>query len=202
MRENFKLIIITPEKTSSGEAEIITELFQAGLKILHMRKPDHTRQEVKNLLNGIPKYFHSGIVLHQHYELLNEFDLKGAHLPESFRREGNTTGIKNIISTSYHKLEDITRESANFEYAFLSPVFKSISKKGHESSFTPDKLRIFFQSNKLMLRFPIVALGGITESIILLAEEIGFGGAACIGYIWESPNPVEQLKKLQNAVQG
>jgi thiamine-phosphate pyrophosphorylase len=202
MPVNFNLIVITPEKDIAGEAGTITKLFQAGLQTLHVRKPNHIRQELKNLLSEIPKEFHSRIVLHQHYELLNEFDLKGAHLPENRRKEGGTEGIRNIISTSFHSLWNIKRERANFEYAFFSPVFKSISKKNHESSVDMDTLRIFFQSNKPVLKFPVIALGGISELNIADAMNIGFGGAACIGYIWENPDPVGQFIKLQNILQG
>ena len=85
---NFKLIIISPEKDIPGEALTISRLFEEGLEILHIRKHDHTRQEVKNLISAIPKDFHPRIVLHQHYELLDEFELKGAHLTEHRRKEG------------------------------------------------------------------------------------------------------------------
>lgn len=200
--ENFKLIILSPEKDIPGEAPTINRLFEAGLEILHIRKHDHTRQEVKNLISAVQKDFHPRIVLHQHYELLDEFDLKGAHLTEHRRKEGRTFGIKNIISTSYHKLGDITREKVHFEYALLSPIFKSISKKSHVSKIEIDTLQAFFLAGSPQPKFPIIALGGINELNIIQAKEIGFSGAACIGYIWENPQPVEQFKKLQKIIQG
>jgi thiamine-phosphate pyrophosphorylase len=200
--DSFKLIILTPDKNIAGETGTINSLFQNGLQTLHVRKPNHTRNEIKNLLLEISKDFHSRIVIHQHYELLNDFNLKGAHLPENRRKEGETKGIRNIISTSFHKLDDIIREKAIFEYAFFSPVFKSISKKGHKSSVDTYTLRIFFQANKAVLNFPIIALGGINEVNSIQAKEIGFGGVACIGYIWENPKPVEEFIRLQKILQG
>jgi thiamine monophosphate synthase len=199
MSLNFKLIVITPEKNITGEAGIINNLFEAGLQVLHIRKHNHTRQEIKNLVSGIDKKFHPRIVLHQHYDLLNEYTLKGAHLPENRRIEGDTSGIKNIISTSFHKLLDITRERSTFEYAFFSPVFKSISKKGHESSVDLPTLKTFFQTKP---PFPIIALGGINEKTILQAKEAGFNGAACIGDVWENPAPLDQFKKLQKLTEN
>ncbi len=191
---DFKLIVITPEKDMAGEAGIVNRLFEAGLQTLHVRKPNHTRQEIKNLLSEIHENFRHRVVLHQHYELLNEYDLKGSHLPENRRIEGDTGGIKNIVSTSFHKLADITREKRTFEYAFFSPVFRSISKKGHESSVDLATLKKFFQSQA---PFPIIALGGINEETIVLAKETGFYGAACIGHVWENSDPIAQFKKLQ-----
>lgn len=202
MTENFKLIVITPERTSKEESSIIAGLFNTGLQTLHVRKPDHTRREVQELIAGIPADFHSRIVLHQHHELLYEFNLKGAHLSEYQRQNGAKITAKNIISTSFHRLDNIRWEQRNFQYAFLSPVFNSISKKGRASSFTIETLRSFFMSNKSTLRFPLIALGGITESTLLLAKEAGFGGAACLGSIWENANPIEQFKKLQDILQS
>ncbi|HTA26540.1 MAG TPA: thiamine phosphate synthase [Bacteroidia bacterium] len=202
MTANFKLIVITPEKGITGEADTITRLFEAGLQILHIRKHNHIRQEIKNLLTDIPQKFHKDIVIHQHYDLLNEYDLKGAHLPENFRMEGDFGGIKNIISTSFHKLVDITRERANFEYAFFSPVFRSISKKDHESSVNLDTVKTFLQSANSNIRFPIIALGGINEETIKQAKEMRFNGAACIGQIWENSNPIGEFKKLQKLAEN
>jgi thiamine-phosphate pyrophosphorylase len=202
MPSNFKLIVITNETDIPGEDEKITGLFEAGLQTLHVRKYNLTRLEVINFLSRIPSKFHPGIVLHQHYDLLNKFNLKGVHLSENRRIGSDITQIRNIVSTSFHKLVNITLERANFEYAFLSPVFRSVSKQGHNPSIGSNDLKDFFTNNGGKIKFPIVALGGITDKNILQAKEIGFSGAACIGYIWEASNPVDHFTRLQKIVQG
>jgi len=198
--ENFKLIVITPEKEITEEANLLTNLFESGLQLLHLRKPDYTINEIRNLITDIPAIFHPKIVLHSHYELLNDFNLKGIHLPEKLRLEGNTKQIKNIVSTSFHKIEDILSTKTNFEYAFLSPIFQSISKEGYEPVIKPNVLKDFFRLNKI--NFPVIALGGITDQNVIQVRDIGFFGAACIGYVWENPNPIQQFKKLQKLIQG
>ena len=200
--ETFKLIVITPEKDIAGEAKLINALFDAGLQFLHIRKPDNTGKEMQNLITSISQDFYSKIVLHSHYELLHDYNLKGLHLPEKTRKEGTISGIKNIVSTSFHTLEDIATEKTSFEYAFFSPVFQSISKEGYKPTIETTTLKGFFHSDKSTPRFPIIALGGITDENILQARGIGFQGAACIGYIWEQPDPVAQFKKLQKILQA
>jgi thiamine-phosphate pyrophosphorylase len=202
MAENFKIIVITSEKDIAGEHLLIASLFESGLQTLHLRKPDYTILKTRDLLNSIPEIFYPKIVIHNHYELLNDFNLKGANLSESIRIEGKTDGIKNIISSSFHRLDHILSSRFPFEYVFFSPVFQSISKQGYKPSITQQILKDFFKSKRSQIKFPIIALGGVTDKNILLAKEIGFSGAACIGYIWESSNPMEQLKKLQKIVQG
>ncbi len=197
MPESFQLIVITPEQNIIGEAGNICRLFESGLEILHFRKPSNTIEEMRVILDAIPAIFHSKIVIHNHYELLNEFDLKGAHLPERLRKEGNTANIKNTISTSFHRLDDILAEQPNFKYAFFSPVFPSISKKGYKPVVELEIIKDFLKHRKSKIPFPMVALGGVTDKNILQARDVGFNGVALIGHIWESANPVGQFNKLQ-----
>jgi thiamine-phosphate pyrophosphorylase len=202
MGEDFKLIIITPEEDITNEAVIIHELFKAGLQLLHIRKPLYNIQQTRNLLNSIPVIFHSKIVIHSYYEFLHDFNLNGIHLSEKTRKEGTVSGMKNIVSTSFHNLEDIKTEKMNFKYAFLSPVFPSVSKQGYKPIIETGEIKNFFHTGINQIRFPIIALGGITDKNVLQLKDMGFNGVASIGYIWESSNPVEQFNKLQNILRA
>ena len=197
MAEKFKLILITPEKNVRDEAAKINAMFDAGLQMLHIRKPAQNTQEVKSMVLSISPAFHSKIVLHSHYELLKDFNLKGVHLPEKIREEGNIHGMQNIVSSSFHVPEDMMRKKINLEYAFFSPVFKSISKPGYRPSKEVNYIKEFLIANGDNIGYPVIALGGITDKNILLLPDMGFSGAACIGYIWESSEPVNRLKRLQ-----
>lgn len=194
---DFKLILITAEQDIKKETEWINALFENGLLLLHIRKPAYTIGEVKKFLNAIPSDFYSRIILHNHYELLNEYPLKGIHLPEKIRKEKDLRAAKNMVSTSFHTLEDILREKINFEYVFLSPVFSSISKKGYEPSIDLTQVETLLKQNNSPIPFPLIALGGITDKNILQVKNMSFAGAAFIGYIWESTNPVERFMRLQ-----
>jgi thiamine-phosphate pyrophosphorylase len=198
MAENFMLIVITAEEAMENETALINALFETGLPVLHLRKPSYPSRELAALIHSIPEKFHQKIVIHNNYELLSDFNLMGAHLPEKIRKEGRLRGIKNIVSTSFHSLEDLRNEKLSFKYAFLSPVFQSVSKQGYLPSIKPKAIKDLFHSYKVLIRFPVIALGGITDKTILEARDMGFHGAASVGYIWESLNPAEQFKKLQN----
>lgn len=198
--ENFKIIVITPEHRSKNEPETIASLFEAGLELLHLRKPDYTLKETEDLLVAIPENFHPRIVLHNHYEFLHKFNLKGIHLPENRRKDGNPASLSKIISTSFHSLADLLEEKTPFEYAFFSPVFRSISKQGYSPSLGINTIQDFLSTYKNKINFPVIALGGITDKNITVARDVGFNGVACIGYVWEGATPAEQYKKLRNAV--
>jgi len=197
MTDRFKIVIITAEKPVSEEGFLINNLFEEGLELLHIRKPDCDILEARNLISSISVDFHHRIVLHNHYELLQDFNLKGIHLPEKMRKEALFKQAVKVVSTSFHKPEDILSENKRFEYAFLSPIFSSISKQGYQPSLTIQQIKDFLAHP---VPFPIIALGGITDKNIIQVHNMGFNGAACIGYIWESQNPVEQFTKLRKVV--
>ena len=75
----MKLILITPPNYFVEEDKIITALFEEGLDILHLRKPDTAPMYAERLLTLIPKQYHKRIVVHDHFYLKEEFHLKGIH---------------------------------------------------------------------------------------------------------------------------
>ena len=81
------LVVITSDKEINNEAGQINHLFERGMKLLHLRKPGMDINEVKKLLSAIKPQYHSGVVIHQFYELAQEFGLKGIHLREKTRSE-------------------------------------------------------------------------------------------------------------------
>ena len=63
----MKLITITQPAFFEGEAEAITSLFDAGLEILHLRKPGASYEDMEQLLNRLPPEYLKRIVTHEHF---------------------------------------------------------------------------------------------------------------------------------------
>ena len=176
----MKLIVITAEKFLENEAIIINRLFEEGLETLHLRKPDATANDLRLLINEIHPDYHPRIVLHDHFELTNEFSLKGVHLNR--RNPQPPAGCALSISKSCHSLEELTDIEA-YNYVFLSPVFDSISKDGYCATFSEDVLMA--ARDKQLINSKVYALGGISVDKIPLAARYGFGGVAVLGALWE-----------------
>ncbi|EID74421.1 thiamine phosphate synthase [Imtechella halotolerans] len=194
-----ELIVITKPENSTNETYQIIEMFQKGLAVLHLRKPTLSEDETIEFLNTIPEQYHERIVIHQHYKCINTYNLKGIHFPEAIRKDSslmqgylNYFGDKGIsISTSFHSPEALLgKQEAIFQYAFLGPVFNSISKPGYNGKF--------FNIHKELLPFPVYAIGGITPEHISKIPKMGFSGVAALGYIWNNPNPVKAFEQLSN----
>lgn len=193
-------ILITKPETTRGEIPDIISMFEAGLVALHLRKPGITKTELLHFLQNIPEEYHCRTVVHQHYEVTAQFGLKGIHLPERFR-ESRGKDLKEFlseyrekklsVSTSFHAVPDIkSYRKYTFDYAFLSPVFDSISKKGYQGQL--------FDLSGEKLPFPVIALGGVTPRHISRLKNMGFSGAASLGYVWNSKNPTETFIEFKD----
>ena len=76
----MKLIVETAPTFFVEEDKIITALFEEGLDILHLRKPETPAMYSERLLTLIPEKYHKRIITHEHFYLQEEFSLMGIHL--------------------------------------------------------------------------------------------------------------------------
>lgn len=109
---------------------------------------------------------------------------------------------KTFIHSDYfkfHSLKEMTDCREKYDYAFLSPIFDSISKTGYKSKFDLQELK-----NSLLLRRgaggEVIALGGIDENTIHEAVDLGFDGVAVLGAIWLSEDPLKTFIAFQNSL--
>lgn len=196
----MELIVITHPEILSEEAGIVNRLFAHGLARLHVRKPKATETELRVWLEQIDPQFRGRVALHQHHELAHEFGITGLHFTEKNRlvqSEETLEILKGnglILSTSIHDPEALERLSHCFDYAFLGPVFDSISKADYSSKIPAD-----FRLRKRNYPNQVIALGGIDAENLKSALEMGFDGAAVLGSIWQKPgNAVAQFENLKS----
>ncbi|KFF20572.1 thiamine phosphate synthase [Chryseobacterium sp. JM1] len=192
------ILVITPEVSFQNEAEIINQLFQEGLDLLHIRKPMFIREEMKSFLDHIDEKFYAQLVLHGFYDMGKEYPITRFHFREADRLAGGFKSYANeyIISTSVHDIETFNALGKEWEYAFASPVFPSISKKGYgEQSAVMEDLK-----HRTNHDVKLIALGGINENNISKVFENGADGAAILGGIWESGEPVHSFKKCREKI--
>jgi len=200
--ERFEIVVISPPETVADEPERLNDLFRAGLRRFYLRKGDVPRSDYAAYLGRIEPQFLSRIVVGRHFDLVDEFGLGGAHLPTAARLDRDrfdewcsrreATGCH--LSTSVHSLHELDALSGNFEYAFLSPVFGSISKDLGSTWRTDELARAAYHP-----RWTVYALGGIDCATISRARRVGFRGAGVIGAVWLADDPVGSFVELDRA---
>lgn len=185
------IIISHPDKLKD-EVFIINQLFDAGLSLFHLRKPTASEQEVRLILEAIRPEYSERIVLNQFYHLAEEFGIKRFHFSTEKRvnleykkwmKEGNR------LSTSTHSFEEYKALDEGFEYAFISPVFDSISKPDYK------KVALKLDSSKKN-KVKLIALGGIDINNCSELNKNEFDGIALLGSVWNSEFPVQSFEKI------
>jgi thiamine-phosphate pyrophosphorylase len=190
------MIVITNPTSVTNEMEIINSLFQEGLEFLHIRKSKYSEEKMKAFLSEINLEYRSQLVLHSHHRLARKYGINRIHFTEKARSKILEFPKKCIKSTSTHSIEEFNVLPDVFDYAFLSPVFKSISKENYHSrtNLLEDiKRRTNFKTK-------LIALGGITPDNAKIALQYGFDDAAFLGSIWHNNNPIENFKLCQQSV--
>ena len=180
----MKLIVVTAPTFFVEEDKIITALFEEGLDILHLRKPETPAMYSERLLTLIPEKYHRRIVTHEHFYLKEEFDLMGIHL--NTRNPHEPHDYSGHVSYTCHSLDEVQNKKHFYDYLFLSPIYNCITKSGVTSGFTAEELRQAGKSKVIDSR--VMALGGITPDNILEIKDYGFGGAVVMGDLWNKFN--------------
>lgn len=192
------VIVISNPTAIANEQAIIQQLFDEGLEVFHVRKKSFSDIEMRKFIEQIPEKYFGRIVLHSHYQLADEYKLKGVNV--SFN--SNIKESKGSLSISFHSMDEIEKFDKKFDYGFLSPVFNSISKEGYKSKFDFPELKTYLVNRKISQSNGggeglLIALGGIDETKIEKVKELGFSGLALLGAIWQSENPLEKFKRIK-----
>ncbi len=195
----MELIVIAKPSIFKGECDLVNQLFEAGLRVFHLRKENVGEAAYRKIIDGISAEYHPRIALHQFHSLANEYHINRIHHTESFRKERNNSGFSEnkIYSTSIHRLTDI-EQIGQYDYSFFSPVFNSLSKHGYQGIIPPD-----FRLKKQHAKPKIIALGGIGLNKIDQVKEMNFDGVALLGSIWNDPSrALLTFKKAQAKCQA
>ena len=190
------MIVISNPTAVVNEIKTIHTLFENGLELLHIRKPEFSEEEMKAFVAAIGLEFRNRLVLHSYHHLAKEFGINRIHFSSTNRPDNFQKAEGFTVSTSTHSIEEFNALSEDFEYAFLSPVFKSISKENYEPKTnwaTEIKKRTNFQTK-------LIGLGGIQDTNIHQALQLGFDEVALLGSIWNSENPIQNFKLCQQIV--
>lgn len=183
------LVIITPENFLKNEVQFLNEFSKFSDVIFHIRKPNASKAELINFLEKLDASVLRNGMLHSHHKLTNQFNLRGKHFTEKERLNTTIFDSDKIISSSFHSIADLKKDTNDFDYHFLSPVFDSISKKNYQG-------KVFDVTD---IKKKTIALGGVNKENIAKTKILGFAGVAILGVIWESSSPLKAFKEIKKS---
>lgn len=192
------MIVISNPTEIVNEINLIHTLFKEGMKLFHVRKPNYSKEELRSFLSAINSSYYSKLVLHQHHDLSEEFEIDRLHFTEKDRLAKPNRFLKpdRFLSTSVHSITDFNGLPNAFDYAFLSPIYPSISKE----DYVPTKNALEEIKKRTNQQTKLIALGGISVENIEEVMQNGFDDFALLGTIWNTEKSIENFKKCQKIV--
>jgi len=189
----FRLAVITLPSFFDGEADHLEGMLAAGLPKLHIRKPGGEEKGIERLLDRLHSRWAQRLVLHGDPSLAERYGIPQIHCTMQAWKEG--AAARGLVSASFHSWQGVIELGAGLEYAFLSPLFDSISKPGYLAG--PGLLKKPAGS----LPCKIMGLGGIDKDTVLAVVDNGWDGAVLLGWIWEDPNTaVKRYEEIQRII--
>lgn len=210
MANEFLIAVLTLPAPFDGEVELLEGMLEAGLPKLHIRRPG---VPVEDLLSRLAPRWASRLVLHGSAETAVQYGIPQVHGKVKLRDgsglsgggpvvDGFGTGVgpvsagRVMVSTSVHSWEEFALLPGGLAYAFISPLFDSISKPGYGAN------PVLLQQPQGPLPCMPVGLGGVGGDNLPELLRRGWKGAAVLGWIWDQPQEAvgryEQLKKILN----
>lgn len=177
----MKLILQTSPIFFVEEDKILATLFEEGLDLLILRKPNSEPVFSERLLTLLPSQYGKKIMVHDHFYLRDEFKLLGLHLSR-----GNHTLPQNYegpIARSCYSLSDLEQYKDESAYVTLKNIYTSISDSNCKSDFTLEQLNEAARNG--LLDKKVMAQGGISLESIPQLQELGFGGVVVSGDLWK-----------------
>lgn len=176
----MKLIVLSTPIFFIEEDQILTALFEEGLDLLHIRKPDSEPVLSERLLSLIPSEFHSRIVVHNHFYLKEEYNLRGIHLNRSTPKA--PADYHGKASCTCYSLEELAEKKGKADYYFLDAVFDGITAPQQVSRYSTEQL--IEAARKGLVDRKVMASGGVCLDNMESISHMGFGGAVICGDLW------------------
>ena len=176
----MKLIIMTQPTFFVEEDKILAALFEAGMDSLHLYKPNSEPIYSERLLTLLSEDFYDKVIVHDHFYLKEEFQLKGIHLNNNHTEP--PIGYRGNISRTCHAVSELKEAKKRSTYVFLKTLFDSQSNPADKSTLTMDELRA--ASRQGLIDRHVYAMGGINLDNIGMVKELGFGGVVVCGDLW------------------
>ena len=177
----MKLILLTHPDFFIQEHIILDAMFEEGLDMLHILKPNSEPIFCERLLKLMDKGWRKKIVTHEHFYLKNEFKLHGIHLSQ--RNPEPPVKYRGHVSCSCFSMEEVVRRKPKCDYVFLSQIYDGITKPDFKSSFS--ELELQDATSHGIIDSKVMAFGGISLDNIDNLKSYGFGGVVIFGDIWK-----------------
>lgn len=161
----MKIVVATSPQFFIEENTIIQTLFEEGLDILHISKPESEPIFCERLLTLIDPKWYGKVVVEDHFYLKDEYNLRGIHLTD--RNPDIPSNYKGLVSRTC-TVDDIEKWNNRCGYVILntSPSIVQQAMSRH------------------LISHKVYAGGVTTLEEVMDAQKYGFGGIVINDVLW------------------
>ena len=178
----MKLVIMTKSTYFVEEDKILSMLFEEGLDSLHISKADTSPLYLERLLSLLPSEYHRKIIVHQHFNMKDEFSLGGIHLDNS--SVAVPRGYRGYLSRSCNDVMQLKAMKKQSDCVFLKNIHQPREQSEQEERVLSD-LELDEAYSQGLLGRHVYAMGGITIDDIPILRELDFGGVVVRNDLWD-----------------
>lgn len=184
--------LITLASNHPAELICLKEALSLPEMWVHIRKPSISNKEQDSYLCAFSDAEKERIVVHQKQDIAIDNGLINLHLKSTERERIKfypqvKTGYLRL-STSTHSWTEFNELNSLFEAAFISPIYRSISKPGYGL-----KEQLALGMERQNKETKLIALGGLNAQRLTELKNKGFDDYALCGAIWEASNPLTEI---------
>lgn len=166
----MKLVLMSTPNFFVEEHHILTALFDEGLEMVHLDKPNSEPVFCERLLSLLPESYRRLIVTHDHFYLQNEYELKGIHLSE--RNPQVPAGYKGCVSCSCDSLDSLSQAKKDRDHVLFDVTDIDLST-------------LKDASKRKLIDKKVFATGDIDLDNVTQISDCGFGGVVLQEAIWK-----------------
>ncbi|MBO5699115.1 MAG: thiamine phosphate synthase [Bacteroidaceae bacterium] len=177
----MKLILQSSPEFFIEEHQILMALFDEGLELVHLSKPNSEPIYCERLLSLMPDSYRKNIVTHDHFYLKNEYALRGIHLNHPDIELPHN--YKGPVSCTVQDIEDVPNLKKQMDYLFLPNVYEYPEPHKFATNYNLSSLKEL--AKKKIIDKKVFLKGCVELENIEQIKEIGFGGVVINGAIWD-----------------
>ena len=166
----MKLVLMSTPNFFVEEHHILTALFDEGLEMVHLDKPNSEPVFCERLLSLLPESYRRLIVTHDHFYLQNEYELKGIHLSE--RNPQVPAGYKGCVSCSCDSLDSLSQAKKDRDHVLFDVTDIDLST-------------LKDASKRKLIDKKVFATGDIDLDNVSQNADCGVGGVVLQEAIWK-----------------
>jgi thiamine-phosphate pyrophosphorylase len=194
-----RLLVVTDRRQAATSLDaILAACFAAGCRWASVREKDLPAGEQVALarrLASMARDHDVRLALHGDPALAREAGLDAVHLPAGgdVAAARALLGKNAFIGTSVHAVAEAEALDAGLaDYAMAGPAYVTASKPGYGPALGPGGIGAICRASAV----PIVAIGGITPSVVGAMLDAGAAGVAVMGSVMRSGRPANEIDHL------